>query len=120
MTLARVKLPTFDVVPPNVIVAFPSVAVLLDKKLLGKVVATLEIVVFVSVTLPIELIVFPSETDELPIVTATFDNAIVPDVVIVPPDKPVPAVILVTVPLALPPPETIATVFNMITSHHQG
>jgi hypothetical protein len=54
------------VVPPSVNVALPSVTVLLDKKLFGKVVATLLIVTFAYVMLFSVVTVFPSWIAVLP------------------------------------------------------
>ena len=93
MTLARVRLPTFDVVPPNVIVAFPSVAVLLDNWLL-----VIPLSVPPSVRLP-DVVTVPVKV--MPLTVPAPDTC-------------------VTVPLPLPPPPVIATVFNMITSRPQA
>jgi hypothetical protein len=70
VALVRVRLPTLVVVPPRVIVALPSVAVLLAKNELGNVVPTLDTVTLVNVKLPTDVVVFPKYIAVLPSVRA--------------------------------------------------
>lgn len=68
VTLFKVRLPTEVVVDPKVTVVLPSVAVLLARKLLGKVTATLVTLALFNVKFPMAVVVLLAAIEVLPTV----------------------------------------------------